>query len=399
MNPNIAIEIERRKHLEMMDAFPMIAILQGALAALVLCVTVLNYGLSNQTIIWAGLFVCVISARYIVDRSLRPRIDSHSMHKTHWLTLLTTRSLIGFVWSLGSIWYIQLAPEHNLLSTTIWCTALAFAGTIFHINSILALQVYFWSLILPLVVYFSLGLERLFEAFILVLCGVIYVSLYTRILHNKAIKRIAEEIEKEQLIRQLSEANHSIKALAEQDALTELKNRTYFNQKIEAVWQRSKEKHQDLCVILFDIDHFKPFNDNYGHVSGDKALRKVAKRLKTIDLEAEYSFFARVGGEEFVAVLPNTRLDKAISIAELIRLDIENAAIAHQYSSCADIITISAGVAMSTSEAASSIIEMMEQADKALYLAKEGGRNQVAIAEGFAPKEQPHRVELQAQLS
>ncbi|MDC5707675.1 hypothetical protein [Vibrio europaeus] len=181
MNPNIAIEIERRKHLEMMDAFPMIAILQGALAALVLCVTVLNYGLSNQTIIWAGLFVCVISARYIVDRSLRPRIDSHSMHKTHWLTLLTTRSLIGFVWSLGSIWYIQLAPEHNLLSTTIWCTALAFAGTIFHINSISALQVYFWSLILPLVVYFSLGLERLFEAFILVLCGVIYVSLYTRI--------------------------------------------------------------------------------------------------------------------------------------------------------------------------------------------------------------------------
>ncbi|MDC5722778.1 GGDEF domain-containing protein [Vibrio europaeus] len=399
MNPNIAIEIERRKHLEMMDAFPMIAILQGALAALVLCVTVLNYGLSNQTIIWAGLFVCVISARYIVDRSLRPRIDSHSMHKTHWLTLLTTRSLIGFVWSLGSIWYIQLAPEHNLLSTTIWCTALAFAGTIFHINSISALQVYFWSLILPLVVYFSLGLERLFEAFILVLCGVIYVSLYTRILHNKAIKRIAEEIEKEQLIRQLSEANHSIKALAEQDALTELKNRTYFNQKIEAVWQRSKEKHQVLCVILFDIDHFKPFNDNYGHVSGDKALRKVAKRLKTIDLEAEYSFFARVGGEEFVAVLPNTRLDKAISIAELIRLDIENAAIAHQYSSCADVITISAGVAMSTSEAASSIIEMMEQADKALYLAKEGGRNQVAIAEDLAPKEQPHRVELQAQPS
>ncbi|MDC5707674.1 GGDEF domain-containing protein [Vibrio europaeus] len=218
-------------------------------------------------------------------------------------------------------------------------------------------------------------------------------------LHNKAIKRIAEEIEKEQLIRQLSEANHSIKALAEQDALTELKNRTYFNQKIEAVWQRSKEKHQVLCVILFDIDHFKPFNDNYGHVSGDKALRKVAKRLKTIDLEAEYSFFARVGGEEFVAVLPNTRLDKAISIAELIRLDIENAAIAHQYSSCADVITISAGVAMSTSEAASSIIEMMEQADKALYLAKEGGRNQVAIAEDLAPKEQPHRVELQAQPS
>ncbi len=396
MNPNIAIEIERRKHLEMMDAFPMIAILQGALAALVLCVTVLNYGLSNQTVIWAGLFVCVISARYIVDRSLRPRIDTHSMHKSYWLTLLTTRSLIGFVWSLGSIWYIQLAPEHNLLSTTIWCTALAFAGTIFHINSISALQVYFWSLILPLVVYFSIGLERLFEAFILVLCGVIYVSLYTRILHNKAIKRIAEEIEKEQLIRQLSEANHSIKALAEQDALTELKNRTYFNQKIETVWQRSKEKRQDLCVILFDIDHFKPFNDNYGHVSGDKALRKVAKRLKAIDLEAEYSFFARVGGEEFVAVLPNTRLDKAISIAELIRFDIENAAIVHQYSSCADVITISAGVAISTSEQASSIIEMMEQADKALYLAKEGGRNQVAI---FAPKEQPHLVELQVQPS
>lgn len=396
MNPDIAIEIDRRKHLEMMDAFPMIAILQGALATLVLSLTVFNYGLSSQSIIWAGLFLCVISARYIVDRSLRPHIDKHSMTKTHWFALLTTRSLIGFVWSLGSIWYIQIAPEHNLLTTTIWCTALAFAGTIFHINSISALQIYFWSLILPLVVYFSIGLERLFEAFTLVLCGVIYVSLYSRILHNKALKRIAEEIEKEQLIRQLSEANHSIKALAEQDALTELKNRTYFNQKIEAVWLRSKEKHQDLCVILFDIDHFKPFNDNYGHVSGDKALRKVAKRLKTIDLEAEYSFFARVGGEEFVAVLPNTNLDKAITIAERIRFGIKSAAIPHQYSSCADIITISAGVAICTAGETSSIIDMMEQADKALYLAKEGGRNQVAIS--LEPK-QPHLVELQVQPS
>ncbi|KLN65752.1 MULTISPECIES: GGDEF domain-containing protein [Vibrio] len=394
MNPDIAIEVERRKHLEMMDAFPMIALLQGALATLVLSVTVLNYGLSDQSIVWALLFVCVITARYAIDHSLRPRIDTHSMTKVHWFGLLTTRSLIGFVWSLGSIWYIQIAPEDNLLSTTIWCTALAFAGTIFHINSISALQIYFWSLILPLVAYFSVGLERLFEAFILVLCGVIYVSLYTRFLHNKAIKRITEEIEKEQLIHQLSEANLSIKLLAEQDALTELKNRTYFNHKIEVVWQRTLEKRQDLCVILFDIDHFKPFNDNYGHIAGDKALRKVAKRLKLIDLEAEYSFFARVGGEEFVAVLPNTTIDKAIQLAERIRLDIESASISHQYSSCSDVITISAGVAISSLEESSSIIELMERADKALYKAKEGGRNQVAASEQHL-----HPVELQVQHS
>ncbi|KJY83342.1 diguanylate cyclase [Vibrio galatheae] len=393
MDSSITFEIERRKHLEMLDAFPLIAILQSGLAALVLSVSVFNYGISTHSIIWAMLFIVVISLRYLVDRYLRPLIDNGSMKQIHWIGMLIARSLVGFVWSLGSIWYIQVAPEQNLLASTIWCTALAFAGTIFHINSVSVLRAYFWSLILPLVIYFSLGLNRHFEAFILVLCGVIYMSLYTRTLHNKAIVRIKEAIEKEQLIRQLSEANLSIKQLAEQDALTLLKNRTYFNQKIETIWQRTQKYQQTLCVILFDIDHFKPFNDNYGHVAGDKALRSVAKRLTFIDLEAEYSFFARVGGEEFVAVLPNTSLDKAIAIAELIRLEVESASIPHQHSSCSNVITISAGVAISSANEKCSMIELMERADKALYQAKEGGRNQIAVmnlrSHLAAPQEQP----------
>ncbi|MFM2589764.1 GGDEF domain-containing protein [Vibrio sp. TBV020] len=300
------------------------------------------------------------------------------MNKLDWLGLISTRSLLGFVWSIGSIWFIQIDPERNLMATTFWCTALAYAGTIFHINSITSLQTYFWSLMAPLAAYFTFELQLYFEAFIIIISGTIYVTLYTKILHRKATTRIAEAIEKEHLIQQLSDANVAIKKLAEEDALTGLKNRMYFNQEIEKIWHKSITARQPLCLVLFDIDHFKAYNDNYGHIAGDEAIKMVAHSLDKVDISHCDGFFARVGGEEFVAVLPNVGLNQAIEIAEEIRFNVENSQLYHQYSSCSDMVTVSVGVSMTEPQSDSHINELIEQSDQALYRAKEGGRNIVA---------------------
>ena len=96
-------------------------------------------------------------------------------------------------------------------------------------------------------------------------------------------------------------------------------------------------------------------------------------------MESEHSFFARVGGEEFIAVLPDTEVDSAVSIANLIREKVEDAAIPHEFSSCSDIVTISAGVSSIIPPKGRSFIELIEMSDKALYQAKEGGRNRVSV--------------------
>ncbi|WP_253825751.1 GGDEF domain-containing protein [Vibrio sp. RE86] len=378
----------------MIEAFPLVALIHCALAALVITISFSLYGTTTQLIAWCVLFPSVIAIRFVLDKALKPNIISRCMTKFNWFCLLSTRSLLGFVWSLGSIWFIQIDAQANLLSTTIWVTALAYAGTIFHINSIASLQTYFWSLMAPLSLYFFFVLNLHFEVFVITTAGIIYVSLYSKILHKRSIDRISDAIEKEQLIAELSKANKEITLLAEQDALTGLKNRTYFNQYIEQIWSQAIELNQNVCIILFDIDHFKAYNDNYGHVSGDRAIQTVANTLSLIELPSPTCFFARVGGEEFAAVLPNTDLISAIDIAEDIRFEVENSRLAHRYSSCSDVVTVSVGVAMTEPVKGDNIKDLIEQSDQALYRAKEGGRNIVATA-----KLHPHRVEPQAKLA
>jgi diguanylate cyclase (GGDEF)-like protein len=379
MDPIRASEIERRKYLEMLDSFPTVAIIQSILAATVLCYCFLSYGVTTHAIVWTALFLISILYRYWLDRGLRPFIFKSKPTKKQLALLLSSRAFIGLVWSIGSIGYIEASPDENFLAAIIWCSALAYAGCLFHQNSVSALLCYFWSIILPLSVYMALVLDCYKEAFILIFCGIAFVILYIQLLHQKVITRIDETITKERLIEKLSNANLSAKLLAEQDALTKLKNRTFFNQKIVKVWRLSHKKQQPLSVVILDIDHFKAYNDNYGHIAGDKALRKIAKCIKQINLESEHSFFARVGGEEFIAVLPNTEVESAVSIANLIREKVEDAAIPHEFSSCSNIVTISAGVSSIIPPKGRSFIELIEMSDKALYQAKEGGRNRVSV--------------------
>ncbi|QBJ63895.1 MULTISPECIES: diguanylate cyclase [unclassified Pseudoalteromonas] len=175
----------------------------------------------------------------------------------------------------------------------------------------------------------------------------------------------------------IKQKNDLLEMLASIDGLTEIPNRRYLDENLEREWRRSKRNNSSMCVLLIDIDHFKRYNDCYGHRAGDECLKTVAQTLAA-QCERGSDFVARYGGEEFVAVLPETNKQGAIAFANKLRKAINDLNIEHNASLNASHITISIGIASSESSQAYTEKALLEEADSGLYNAKKLGRNQIS---------------------
>ncbi|MEG4860650.1 PAS domain S-box protein [Microcoleus sp. K1-B6] len=194
--------------------------------------------------------------------------------------------------------------------------------------------------------------------------------------------QVAIAIEQSLLYQQLAAANQRLDGLANLDSLTQLANRRRFDEVINREWEQSSSS-EPLSLILCDIDCFKLYNDNYGHQAGDACLQQVARAIgdACTNAPAERLYLAaRYGGEEFAVILPNTDVVAAQAVAEGIRSRVKALAIPHIKSVVSDCVTLSLGVA-GVSESQNSPKMLIEAADKALYQAKSGGRDRVAISD------------------
>jgi diguanylate cyclase (GGDEF)-like protein len=180
------------------------------------------------------------------------------------------------------------------------------------------------------------------------------------------------------LLDRLQESYETIKYQSIIDVLTGLPNRRFLEDKIRIEFKLSKRYKKGLAVVICDIDHFKFLNETYGHACGDKCLRKVAQTLKETVLRPA-DFCARYGGEEFIVLLPDTDIDGAFHVAELIREAVEKLQIPNEKSSPLPVVTLSFGVAGLKECGAASSDELIKCADLALYQAKAGGRNKVVV--------------------
>jgi diguanylate cyclase (GGDEF)-like protein len=175
---------------------------------------------------------------------------------------------------------------------------------------------------------------------------------------------------------ELQIANQHLDELASLDGLTGLANRRGFDREIERQWRSAAERGEPISLMMVDIDHFKLFNDRYGHVAGDTCLRAVGETLSLVTLENAV-LVARYGGEEFALLLPGLDIRRAAALADEARKAVEDLLINHSESPCGHV-TVSIGVESMVPQSYQTAADLVEAADNALYDAKRHGRNNVS---------------------
>lgn len=195
------------------------------------------------------------------------------------------------------------------------------------------------------------------------------------------------DVEQRALLHRLQQVNQVLSAdrvvlqtESHTDPLTGLANRRFLQRALAAEWNHCRRSDAPLSCVMLDIDHFKAFNDHYGHDGGDRALKAIAEVLNNSSRRAG-DVVARYGGEEFVLLLPETGSDGAVTVAELLKQSINSKAIAHKASPLSAILTASFGVATLLPDSERMPDELLKAADLALYEAKRLGRNRVVLAD------------------
>jgi len=200
--------------------------------------------------------------------------------------------------------------------------------------------------------------------------NIFLIALTIKILHyNSKVKTFINTF-------RINALNEKLEALATTDELTKLNNRRSFLEYYGTIWTLSHRLQTPVNVLMIDVDYFKKYNDSLGHLEGDKALIAIAQCMKN-QIKRDTDFVARFGGEEFVCLLPFLEKDDALNLAKVLVQKVENMEIPHPVNEHSKYVTISIGMASTIPDDRNSQTQLLDEADKALYMAKKSGRNRV----------------------
>ena len=220
-------------------------------------------------------------------------------------------------------------------------------------------------------VYFGLAPPLVLRSCLLLLVVATACGVAARTLERSARARFLE--------------THTMAELAQSDALTGVKNRRVFDEQLEHLWRRAADEERAIAILLIDVDHFKAYNDRYGHQAGDVALRRVAQLLQGL-VTRPLDLLARYGGEEFTVLLYDVKHQEAEKLAERMRKGVAAMGLEHRDSRLGQIVTISLGVAIVEPSLERRARGALQLADEALYQAKTRGRNRVEVLAADAHK-------------
>jgi diguanylate cyclase (GGDEF)-like protein len=193
---------------------------------------------------------------------------------------------------------------------------------------------------------------------------------------KELLAKVKRELHIQELIHSLEVSKKELELLAATDPLTKLYNRRYFTESSNQIFNLCKRLKEEISVIIMDIDNFKSINDTYGHNIGDDVIIDIANKL--VQNQRKSDVACRFGGEEFVLLLPNTKKESALVIAEKIRKNVESSIIHLTNNSLQ--YTISIGISNVHFKDETNIEKALKRADEALYIAKNNGKNQVQVS-------------------
>ena len=346
---------------------------------------------SNQAAIglsWWLFFVIITLLRMRVAKKFcEAPVGSRDYKKCHkyffWFSML-----VGAGWGVGGLlvgWSLDEMNQIFILLVLIGVCAAAVPLLGILQDVMLAFQL---PAVVPYLGWLAYSMEG--KAGILIMVLVVYmvgVVVAMRRVETCIVKALRVQYRMEKMTdflqesnQELQDENEKLEHMTLEDSLTQLYNRRYFEMHLEKEWRRAIREKSKLTLIVIDVDYFKLFNDTYGHAEGDECLKTIAKELK-LSLQRPSDVIARIGGEEFVALLPEVDEEGALVVAKAMQGRLKKTAIVHATSPVSEHVTVSIGIVSSVPSEGVTALSLFKAADKALYKAKTKGRNQVAVGE------------------
>lgn len=324
---------------------------------------------------WALLLIGINSYRIVDIYNTQKILNEITNFKTIHKRFAVCSGLLGAIYGLGVVFFFSYLPLLNQVYLLFTISVMTPAGLVSFSSDKLSFNMYLYTLIIPpTILLFSLGQVEYFNFGIV---SIIYLLIAKKLFlwnHDVLTDAIRLKFENKQLLNSLQVINARLTELSIIDELTQIANRRSLDDNLEKEWLRSRRMSTPISMMMIDVDYFKQYNDEFGHLKGDECLICIADYL-TKNLNRSGDFVARYGGEEFCIIMPETNLNGAIKFAEIIHSGVRELKIPNPGSEVSKYLTVSIGVASAIPNNEDTYMDLLYTSDKALYNAKNDGRN------------------------
>ena len=384
------VQLEQKIHAEQVNSLysqAPAAFVMELLVASFIALSVSSQVGNRATLFWWLFMVCFSAADFFAYIAYKSKPENYDNPSLWFKVFLTSVVMISSAWGFGGLYLLtKLDLSYQVFMVAIMAMIAGAAVAALSLRCISLCLVLFFSLspIIVWLIFFGTETVHVLIASVLAPYG-LALAVGGFQLSRQVRESLRLRFENEELADSLKNSNGRLKSLNQElillsstDALTQVANRRYFDERLEKEWRRIVREKGELAIVMIDVDHFKLYNDSLGHQQGDICLRKVALCIRD-SLRRPADIVARYGGEEFILLLPNTTREGAVRVAEMVRENVINLDLPHPSSETLEMITVSIGIGFTQPEEDSLRRDIIAAADKALYQSKTSGRNKVSL--------------------